>query len=112
MQQAEEVDYLTAKVAALTKLDGNNKDLVAALESQVEAQQKTIDALKAANKASSGIEVISDKELKSYQKSLDDAKAQIAKLTARVSFWRHVAAFGLPAILIVGVAVGYVVGSH
>src|SRR6185436_16616823 len=73
LKQAEQVDYLTAKVAALEKLDKQGKELLAALDAQIVAQERTITALKAANAAGDKIETISEKELKSYQASLDDA---------------------------------------
>lgn len=107
----EELTYLTAKVAALTKLDGQTKELLSALDSQITAQEKTITALKAANAASNGIETLSEKELKSFQASLDDAKKEIARWRAKAGFWRRVAGFGLPLVLAVGVVVGYVLGG-
>ena len=111
LKQAEEVDYLTAKVQALSKLDAQGKELVAALDAQIAAQQKTIEALKAANAAGDKIETISEKELKSYQASLDAAKAEIARWQRKASFWRTVASVGLPVLLLIGGVVGYALGN-
>lgn len=111
LKQAEEVDYLTAKVAALTKLDAQGKELVAALDAQIAAQQKTIEALKAANAAGDKIETISEKELKSYQASLDAAKAEIARWQRKASFWKTIAGFGVPVALLVGGIVGFVLSN-
>lgn len=111
LRQAEEVDYLTAKVAALTKLDAQGKELLAALDAQIVAQTRTIAALQAANKASSGIEVIDSKELKSFQASLDDAKKEIAKWKARAGFWKRIAMFGMVTMIGVGIAIGVVINK-
>jgi hypothetical protein len=111
LRQAEEVDYLTAKVAALTKLDAQGKELLAALDAQIIAQERTIAALKAANAAGDKIETISEKELKSYQASLDDAKKEIAKWKARAGFWKRIAMFGMVTVLVVGTAIGYTLGN-
>ncbi len=111
LKQGEELDYLMAKVAVLTKKDGRKDELIAALDAQIAAQEKTITALRAANKASTGIEVISEKELKSFQDSLTAAQKAAAKWESRAHFWRKVASLGIPTILIVGVSVGYVLGS-
>lgn len=107
LRQGEELDYLTAKVAALQKLDAQGKELIAALDAQITAQERTITALKAANAAGDKIETISEKELKSYQASLDDAKKQIAIWQARAGFWKKIASIGVPLVLMIGVAVGY-----
>ncbi len=111
LRQDEELTYLTAKVAALTKLDAQGKELLAALDAQVAAQGRTITALKAANATGDKIETVSEKELASYKASLDNAKKEIARWQAKAGFWRRVAGFGLPLVLVVGVAVGYVLGS-
>ena len=108
LKQAEEVDYLTAKVAALTKLDAQGKELVAALDAQIEAQTKTIAALKAANAAGDKIETISEKELKSYQVSLDAAKAEIARWQRKASFWKTFSFIVAPVALILGAVIGYI----
>lgn len=105
------MDYLTAKVSALTKLDAQGKELVAALDAQISAQQKTIEALKSANAAGDKIETISEKELKSYQASLDAAKAEIARWQRKASFWKTIAGLGLPIALLVGGIVGFVLGN-
>ena len=111
LRQAEEVDYLTAKVAALEKLDKQGKELVNALDAQITAQEKTITALKAANAAGDKIETISEKELASYKASLDDAKKEIARWQGKAAFWRRIAGFGLPAVLAIGAAIGFALGS-
>lgn len=111
LRQGEELDYLTAKVAALTKLDAQGKELVAALDAQIAAQERTITALKAANAAGDKVETISEKELKSFQDSLTAAEKEAAKWKGRASFWRKVAGFGVVTAVIVGAAVGYVLGS-
>lgn len=110
-KQAEEVDYLTSKVAALTKLDAQGKELVAALDAQVAALEKTIAALKAANAAGDKIETISDKELKSLQASLDGAKKQIEKWKGRAGFWKRVAGFGVTAAIAIGIGIGFALGN-
>lgn len=107
LRQAEEVDYLTAKVAALTKLDAQGKELIAALDAQIAAQERTIIALKAANAAGDKIETISEKELKSYQASLDDAKKEIARWQGKAAFWRRIAGWGITLAVVVGVVIGY-----
>lgn len=111
LRQNEELEYLTAKVSTLTKLDANSKDLVASLETVVAAQDKTITALKAANKASSGIEVISEKELKSLQDSLTAAQKIAAKWEARAHFWKRVSIFGGTTLTLIALVVGYTLGS-
>lgn len=108
LRQGEELDYLTVKVAALEKLDKQGKELIAALDAQIVAQERTITALKAANAASDKIETISEKELKSYQASLEDAKKQIERWKNKAGFWRQVAAVAL----IVGLGIGYVVRGN
>lgn len=107
--QGEQVDYLTAKVAALTKLDGNNRELVAALEAQVAAQTKTIAALKAIDAVSGKVESLDARTIASLEVSLKDAKSEIARLTAKAAFWRRIAGIGLPLALVIGAAVGYAV---
>lgn len=111
LKQGADLEYLTAKVAALTRLDAQGKELVAALDAQIEAQTKTIAALKAANTAGDKIETISAKELKSYQASLDAAKAEIARWQRKTSFWKTIAGFGVPLALVVGGVVGFVLGN-
>ncbi len=110
LRQGEELDYLTAKVGALEKLDKQGKELVAALDAQIVAQERTITALKAANAAGDKIETISEKELKSYQASLDDAKKEIARWQAKAGFWKRIAAFGMVSVLVIGAAIGYTIG--
>lgn len=103
--------YLTAKVAALEKQDGNAKELIAALENQVEAQTKTINALKAADTTSTKINALDTKTEQSLQASLKDAQAQIAKWQGRASFWKHVSLIGAPLLIVVAVAATLVVGK-
>lgn len=107
----EQLTYLTAKVATLTKGDAQSKELIAALDSQILAQEKTIAALKAANATGDKIETISGKELASYQKSLDDAKVQIARLTAKAAFWQKIAGFGMTLMIGIGIAIGVVISK-
>lgn len=109
--QAEQVDYLTAKLASLTKLDANNKDLIAALEQQITAQEKTITALKAANAVGDKIAVIDDKELKSYQASLKAAQDEVAKWKGRAGFWKHLAFFGSTAAIAIGIGIGFALSN-
>lgn len=111
LKQAEQVDYLTAKVAALEKLDKQGKELIAALDAQIVAQERTITALKAANAAGDKIETISEKELKSYQASLDDAKKEIARWQGKAAFWKRFAGFGIVSVAVIFAALGYLAGS-
>jgi len=111
LKQAEQVDYLTAKVAALEKLDKQGKELLAALDAQIVAQERTITALKAANAAGDKIETISEKELKSYQASLDDAKKEIARWQAKAGFWRRVAGFGMVTVAVIAGVIGFALGN-
>lgn len=108
LKQQEELDHLTAKVAALEKLDRQGKELVAALDAQILAQEKTIKALKAVDATSGKIEILDAKTEASLQASLTDAKAQIARLTAEVRFWRKIAGFGIIVALVVGAGIGVV----
>lgn len=111
LKQDEEVQFLTKKVSIFTKLDDNNKEIIAALDAVVDNQAKTIAALKAANKASGGIEVIDAKQLKSLEDSLADAKKQMARLEAKVSFWKKVAAISAPVMIGIGVVIGVAVSK-
>ena len=103
LKQGEQLDYLVAKVAALEKLDAQGKELVAALDAQIAAQTRTIAALKAANASSDKIEVISDKELKSYQASLADAQKQIERWKSKAGFRLKLAWGGT----VLGIALGF-----
>ena len=111
IKQDEDVRYLTAKVAALEKQDGNAKELIAALENQVEAQTKTINALKAADTTSTKINALDTKTEQSLQASLKDAQSQIAKWQGRASFWKHVSLIGAPLLIVIAVAATLVVGK-
>ena len=117
LKQDEEIQFLTAKVAALTKLDSQGKELIAALESQIAAQDKTIAALKAANEKGNQIDAASERELesfrttvKSYEASLTDAKKEIARWQGKAQFWRRLAGFGITTAVIIGLAIGYTLG--
>lgn len=111
LKQDEDLRYATAKVAALEKLDQSNKELISALDAQILNQTKTIDALKAAADKSGQIEILSEKELKSYQASLDDAKKQIEKWKGRAGFWKKVAGFGVTAAIAIGIGIGFALGN-
>jgi chromosome segregation ATPase len=107
----EEIKYLTAKVAALEKLDKQNRELVDALDAQIKAQEKTIAALKAAMATGEKITGVDDKLLASLQNSLTDAKGQITRLEAKASFWRRAAAMGVMAAVGVGIAIGIAISK-
>lgn len=111
LRQQADLDHLTAKAAALEKLDKQNRELVAALDAQILAQEKTIKALKAVDATSGKIELLDEKTRISLEASLADAKAQIARYKAEAGFWRKVAGFGVVTALLVGAAVGFVLGQ-
>lgn len=111
LKTSEELDYLTAKVATLEKLSRNDKELIAALEEQVATQEKTIAALKAIGTKGDKIEALTAEQIKSYQASLDAAKAEIARWQRKASFWKSFAAFGVPIALLVGGVVGFALGN-
>lgn len=107
----EEIKYLTAKVAALEKVDRGNRELVDSLQALVDGQAKALATCKAAIAKGDQISNVDDKLLTSLQASLTDAKAQITRLEARVSFWRRAAAMGVMAAVGIGIAIGIAISK-
>jgi hypothetical protein len=111
LAQDEEIRYLTAKVAALEKVDRGNRELVDSLQALVDGQAKALATCKAAIAKGDQISNIDDKLFTSLQASLTDAQKQISRLEGKVAFWRRAAGFGVVAAVGIGIAIGIAISK-
>jgi hypothetical protein len=96
----------------MSKLDAERQGLIDILEKRTTLLEKTIAEYKAALASSEKIETVDTRLIQSYEQSLKDAKAEIARQTARAGFWQKVASFGITGALVVGALVGFIAGSR
>lgn len=106
-----EVEFLRQRLEAEKRLTTEARSLIEILEQRIALLQKAIDSYKVALATSDKIETVDSRLIQSYEQSLKDAKAEIAKQTAKANFWRRFAGLGVTAALTIGLIVGFVVGN-
>lgn len=106
-----EVEFLRQRLENEKKLTSEARALIEILEQRIEFLQKGIDQYKAALASSDKIETVDSRLIQSYEQSLRDAKAEIARLTASRNLWRRIAGFGITGALVIGGVIGFALGN-
>lgn len=100
-----ELEASRKQIAGYRKLDVSAQELIGVQVQRIAYLEQTVASLKAALATGQKIEGLDDKIIASWEASLKDARAQIEKLTRRVSLWRRLAVVGTVAGLVIGVVI-------
>lgn len=106
LQRAREVETnLRAKITELEAADRVSQERMKALETAVTKYEAAIAARTQA-------EILVSELRSNYQQQIANAEKQLAIEQGKTSFWRTMAKVGLFGGLLVGAAIGYVIGNQ